>query len=258
MRPQFPQMPDHQQHARVNYLVGMLEKTDPNQEPWATLGDELASRTYKAQHLRPTWWRAWRGRRNLNSLSDVAMFARVPIRSALRSTFVMFAAQAFFSSAGDRQSLIFRTHPANTLLFEGLRAIEDKALIDLAGLLQKPPVDAEIRGREKLGLHRDMICHPALPLWGRKSRQDFADAGHQYSHVRTGLIWDIRKSINAALSASGRTDLLDGVGVDWEMAVVLHQILQLSVAQGVTVHAVEELLKYLQVQAEKFGRALDA
>jgi hypothetical protein len=49
MRTEFPPMPEAHQVARVDYLIPLLEKRDPNAEPWATLGDELASRTYKAK-----------------------------------------------------------------------------------------------------------------------------------------------------------------------------------------------------------------
>jgi hypothetical protein len=185
------------------------------------------------------------------------MFSRPPIRSALRSTFVTFAASAFFSSAGERQREVFRMNPANTTTFQALKALEDHAIIDLAELLKKPPIDAHIRGREKLAIHRDMICHPAVPLWRRQDRQDFADAGHRHSHVRIGLIWDVRKSINDALTAVGRTDLIEGVVADWEMASMLRLILEHSAAPGLTVHSTEDLLKYLQGQSEKFGTALD-
>src|SRR5690349_21634228 len=133
-------MSDDEQLARINDLIGRIDpKKDPNDEPWAVLGDELARLTSKAKHLRPSWWRVWREKRNLNTLRDVALFAQFPIREALRSTLVRFAADAFFALAGDKPQELFRTNPANTTLYRGLKAIEDKAVIDLAELLKKPP-----------------------------------------------------------------------------------------------------------------------
>lgn len=194
----------------------------------------------------------------VDDLEMVALFASSPVRSALRASYVMRAASAFFNLDITQ----FGTNPANTLAYQSLRALEAQALVELAELLRDEhnihPVARTIRGRDQLLLHRDMIGHPMTVRWRRADRQQFADDGHQWSPVRSGLIWDVQKAINEQLAAQGAAVRLDDVPVDFEMAETLNFILARSAQPNVGVHSSEALHTYLQAQKPAFMRVLEA
>jgi len=191
-------------------------------------------------------------------LETLALFAADPVRRALRSSFVMRAAATFFNH--DTQQFV--TNPANTLAYQGLRALEDEAVVHLAELLRDEhnlfPVARQIRGRDQLLSHRDMISHPSTVRWRRQDRQQFADDGNKWSPVRAGLVWDVQKAINEHLSTEHLDLRVHEVPVDLEMGRTLNFILTQSVRADVRPHAPDELHTYLSRQRPEFMRILEA
>jgi hypothetical protein len=191
-------------------------------------------------------------------LEIVALFASDPARKALRSSFVMKAASAFFYDAVQK----FAAHPSSTLVYQGLEALENEAVVQLAELLRDEhnlfPVARQIRGRDQLLRHRDMISHPSTVRWRSPDRQQFADDGHKWSPVRVGLIWDVQKAINERLVAEHMEIRVNDVPVDFEMALTLNFILARSVRMDVQPHPPDALHGYLNQQKPGFIRALEA
>jgi hypothetical protein len=195
---------------------------------------------------------------SINDLDVIGLFASGPIRNVLRTSFVMFGSLAFF----ELDMKLFVTHPANTLAFQGIRALEETAVVHLAELLidehNVHPVARTIRGRDLLKIHRDIISHPWTVKWRGRDRQQFADdKGKRWSPYRAGLVWDVLKDINEKLSAGGREVRIPELPVDYEMALQINFILTRSVRPEVKVHPTEAILGWLQAQRPKFVRKLE-
>jgi hypothetical protein len=191
------------------------------------------------------------------NLETIALFASLPITNALESAFVIFSADAYFDKYG---TAWFRMHPANTLPYTGLRALEGESVVRLAETLRDEhgihPLDVEIRGKQALLLHRDMASHPLTVQWRRPDRQQFADDGHRWSPFRAGLIWDVRCSLNEALQAQGSEQLAD-LPIHFGMAATLSTIFTLSMPSNVPVPTAESLLIYLQSQRDRLIQVLE-
>jgi hypothetical protein len=100
------------------------------------------------------------------NLEDVGLFASMPARHALQAAFVMSAAQVFFHKYAERG---FFTHPANTLPFASLRALENESVVHLAEIIRDEhklrPLDVSLRGAEQLLVLRDVVSHPMTVNW---------------------------------------------------------------------------------------------
>lgn len=127
------------------------------------------------------------------------------------------------------------------------------------GLGERFPLPIEIRGRSKLLNHRDMICHPTVVKWrnSKNNNQAFADAGHKWVAVRSGLVWDVQKQINEALRTEGSTVYVDDVPATAEMGELLRTVL-ISAGMALTEHHTGNAFhRHFELQRDNFREELE-
>jgi len=202
------------------------------------------------------------------NLEVLAGFISQPARLALSASFVMQAADAFFH----RYQSEFKTNVGNTMTYGCLKRTEDLSIVEISESVESKkddaerartgpgprfPISFEIIGKEQLVLHRHMICHPNVVYWQSAKKQDFADAGHKWSPVRSGLIWSVLKQINRALVEQGSDVLLEDVPTSFEMAEMLRTILIFGGLTLTANHSSVALHAYLQAQKDNFVSILE-
>jgi hypothetical protein len=180
---------------------------------------------------------------------------------AIQSRFVIWAVDNFFYGQPDPERA-FRTNPANTMPYQALVALEERAVVCIAEWLRDEhdlhPVTVNIRGRPELERHRDALSHPATLQWRRPDRQAFHNENRVWLDLRPAIIWDLQRSINEALQARGQRTYNDDIPITHEMSEMLHLILQLSVNEGFQPHDPGTLLPFLTQAKERYLQTLEA
>ncbi|HET8938642.1 MAG TPA: hypothetical protein VFN67_34590 [Polyangiales bacterium] len=127
---------------------------------------------------------------------------------------------------------IFRTNPANGLTYQGLRALEDRAIVHTVELLKHDVStldDAEgFVHRARLAQHRVLLSHPYKTKFKRPEVQKFYDENGRFLDNRLGLIWGFATELGTRLAAKGQTCMCTNVGVNQEMCDVYALLLKYS------------------------------
>jgi hypothetical protein len=87
--------------------------------------------------------------------------------------------------------------------------------------------------------------------------QDFADSGRAYSDFTAAQVWDLQCSINEELRKHGLETYNEQVEVTYEMARLLHLILDLARRSAYPLPSPEMLLEYMTTQAPRFQALLE-
>lgn len=103
---------------------------------------------------------------------------------------------------------LFRIHPANGLTYQGLRALEDRAIVHTVELLkhdmgQLDEADDFVH-RARLAQHRVLLSHPYRTKFNRPEVQRFYDEDGRFLDNRLGLIWGFAKELEARLVTKGK------------------------------------------------------
>ena len=117
-------------------------------------------------------------------------------------------------------------HPGNTLVYPALVALQDRAVVKIAAILQSgsflADVTGTIRSKADLVLHRHYLSHPFNVKWKHDDMQKFYDERRHQSDVRPALIWNMQRSINDELLGLGVPIAFNAdVDVTGEMAAAL-------------------------------------
>lgn len=71
----------------------------------------------------------------VENLSNLALFIANDVRSAMTASLVTSIANAWFHQfAREEQEKRFRTHPANNIVYAGLKALEEQAIVRRRGI----------------------------------------------------------------------------------------------------------------------------
>ena len=199
----------------------------------------------------------------VENLSNLSLFIANDIRSAMTASFVTSIANAwFYQFAREEQEKRFRTHPANNIVYAGLKALEEQAIVRIYETLYDEhdlhPHTTEIRRMEDLRGHRDAISHPMTAKWRRPWMQKFADAVRDGHDWRPAQVWDVQRSINEEVRKHGRKTHNETIPVTFDMAASLRLILDLSRLPDYEVPTVELLFAYMQNDLPKYQAKLEA
>jgi hypothetical protein len=140
----------------------------------------------------------------LRALQRISLGIATDVRHTLQASLVMGASRMVFH--GNKRW--FKHHPANTLHFTALRALEERSVVaiseDIEVTAKSMPVPKEIVEEwAALVPHRHALSHPSNVTWRKQFMRDFtARAGHYREH-RGALIWRAQQAMNARLSAAG-------------------------------------------------------
>lgn len=197
------------------------------------------------------------------NLSNLALFIANDVRSVMTASLVTSIANAWFHQfSREEQEKRFRTHPANNIVYAGLKALEEQAIVSIYEVLYDEhdlhPHEAEIRRMEDLRGHRDAISHPMTVKWRRAWMQEFADAGRDGYDWRPAQVWDVQRSINEELRRHGRKPHNETIAVTFDMAASLRLILDLSRLPDYEVPTVELLFACMQNEVPTYQAKLEA
>jgi hypothetical protein len=163
------------------------------------------------------------------SLELLGTFIHIDVVTAIQSALVRTVASGFFHKNKDA----FAWNPANTLLYQSLRALEERAVVHISETLKDPErifeFPTDLRGRIDLELHRTALSHPGTVRWRKAGMQEFFDADRHWRDNRAAIVWDLQRSINEELAKVGAEPKLTSVAVTPEMAVLVSAILRCSV-----------------------------
>jgi hypothetical protein len=198
----------------------------------------------------------------VENLDTLALFIASDVRQALTASFVTFIANAWFHQfPREEQAKRFRTHPANNIVYAGMKALEERAIVRVYEALkdehQLHPITATVRRKGDLRLHRLALSHPMTVRWTDKKMQAFAEAGRDGYDWRPALVWDLQRSINEELRQHGRKVHNEAVPVTYDMAVSLHAILNLSRLPTYEIPTPELLFAYMQAEVSKYQAAME-
>ena len=116
---------------------------------------------------------------------------------------------------------IFRTNPANGLTYQGLRALEDRAIVHTVELLKHDMATLDETDdfvhRARLAQHRVLLSHPYRIRFNRPEVQQFYDENGRFLDNRLGLIWGFATELGARLKAKDQPCMCMNVGVTQEM-----------------------------------------
>jgi hypothetical protein len=150
------------------------------------------------------------------------------VTDVVGSSMVTMASLSYF--AMDLEHKLFWSNPANMLQYRALKALEDRAIVEIGEMLNNEhkmiPDGISIRRKELLRNHRDVLSHPVKITWHRSGLQAFYDSHKEWTDVRAAIVWDMWHSLNEAF-----TDLGGQVG-DYSIPVggahvtMLHGILR--------------------------------
>jgi DNA-binding PadR family transcriptional regulator len=198
----------------------------------------------------------------VDNLSTLALFIANDVRDVVTASFVTFLADVWIAQfSTDEQRRRFRTHPANSIIYQGLKALEERGIVrvherlkDEHGLLR---IAATVRRKGDVRLHRLALSHPATIDWQDRKMQVFAEAGREGYDWRPALVWDLQRSINEELRKHGRQPHIETVPVSYDMAVGLHAILNLSRHPSYEIPSVNDLFVYMDREVLKYQAALE-
>lgn len=139
----------------------------------------------------------------------------------------------------DRRPL-FHKHPGNSLAFMALDALEARCIVEICEHVEHefPDMTGHVpfSNARELIAHRTALSHPGRTKWRKDWMQDFHDEGRYRYDVKTAVIWNLKKSLNALTKGTMFDDKNFGLHIMPEMAATLHQIWQFSMnAQGLAV-----------------------
>ena len=173
----------------------------------------------------------------------------------MEAALITTAADAFFLQHPERVQDRFRTDPASTLPYAALVALEERSIVTVAEILSDEhglyPVAATIRRKEDIFLHRNALSHPATVKW-RKKMVPFIEAKRDAYDLRSALLWDLHRSINEELRASGGAPSFEALVATPEMGLMLWSILDLARGPGLKLWPVEAYTFYLADQGPKY------
>lgn len=197
---------------------------------------------------------------SIKNLSLLSLFISPHVRSAMEAALITTAADAFFHQHPDRVQDRFRTNPANTLPYSALAALEERSIVAVAETLNDGhdlyPVTATIRRKEDIFLHRNALSHPATVKW-RKKMIPFIEAKRDAYDLRPALLWDLHRSINDELRASGEKPTFEALVGTTEMGIMLRSILDLARGPGLELWPVDAYTMYLADAAPKYVAGLE-
>lgn len=165
------------------------------------------------------------------NLSVTAAMITMSASKVLQASLVRVAADLRFGA--DPEHKLFVTNPANTLTYSALKAVEDRAIVDIAEQLKNEhkliPPSISIRRKEDLLNHRDVLSHSNKIKWRRPRLQEFFDSGKQWTDLRAAIVLDMWLSLDEQLIAEGATPQWPAeVPATFEQAALLHVILRRS------------------------------
>ncbi|HEU4407727.1 MAG TPA: hypothetical protein VFS43_20855 [Polyangiaceae bacterium] len=197
------------------------------------------------------------------NLADLALFIAHHVSNAMEASYVMYVADAWFHQFDEEQRRArFRTNPANTLHHRALSALEERSVVSIAETLKDPnrlfPVSSVIRRQSDLYLHRHALSHPMNLTWRDPSMQAFAQAKRPDGDWRPALVWDLQRSINDELREHGLKTYNETIAVHYEMALMLHGILELARRPECEIPSARELLEGLEHKLPDFVELLEA
>jgi hypothetical protein len=180
----------------------------------------------------------------------------------MQASFVTFLAEAWFNRfPRQKQERLFRTNPADNIIFSAMKALEDQAIVRVYETFTDEhnlhPIVGEIRRNEDLRLHRHAISHPRTVEWKDKRMQAFAEADRDGYDWRAAQLWDAQRSINEELRNQGRKLHNEAIRVTYDMAVSLHAILDLARKPEIPIPPVNELFTSMQVEVKKYQALLE-
>lgn len=198
----------------------------------------------------------------IDNLELLALFIATDVQSAISAAFVtQLADLRFYHFPEEDRRRLFRSHPANNIVYSGLKALEDRAIVRVYETLLDEhdlhPVNAQIRRKEELELHRLALSHPATVSWRHQRMRIFDEAGRAGHDWRAALVWDLQRSVNDELRRENRKIHNETVTVSYDMAVALHAILDLSRRPECQIPSREDLFAYMQREAPKYQVLLE-
>lgn len=162
------------------------------------------------------------------SVEALASFISMDVFRAVQSSLVRAAADMLFHSRRDD----FHNNPANTITYQGLAAIEERATVHISEVLKNEngilTISPELRRILDLKFHRHALSHPVTIRWSNRKMQQFYDAKRQYRDHRAAIIWDLQRSVNEEMKRHGLAPKLETIPIHPEMAVMLGTILRLT------------------------------
>jgi hypothetical protein len=127
---------------------------------------------------------------------------------------------------------LFRMNPANGITYQGLRALEDRAIVHVVELLKNDlgkldPADDFVH-RARLTHHRILLSHPYKTKFKLPEVQRFYDDHGRFLDNRLGLIWGLANELQTRLAAKGKPCMCTNIGVTQEMCDVYALLLNHS------------------------------
>ena len=182
------------------------------------------------------------------TLVDKSVFIRLSVAEALQARLIMWAADLVFDGQADRERA-FRTHPANTLPYRALRALEEKAIVHIVEALDLPYTD-------DLRLHRVVLAHPSKVKFQRPEVQAFFEENRPWTD-RPQRIWDLQKSINRVLTEAGQPVHLESIVITMDMVAMLQTILRVVSSEDHSPPDVAMLGSWLEKAKQHYVRRLE-
>lgn len=162
-------------------------------------------------------------------LATLALFLSMDVAQALEAAIATQAADLYFAQQGE----LFWLNPANTFPHLALAALEERAVVRIAeGLKNKRMLVAasgSVRRKADLIGHRNVLSHSYMIQWSDPKMQTFYDSDRQWTDRRAALVWDMWRSINERLRELGQSPRDEQIVIGAPMAMMLHNILRLSV-----------------------------
>jgi hypothetical protein len=182
----------------------------------------------------------------LHDLRVLNTFTFGEVRDVVEPGMVLLSADHFFFRDPEHRNFFW--NPANTLPYQALRALQERALVHIAEVLKQKVfnVSATVRRKADVINHRDAVSHPLTVQWRRPEMRAFSDENRKWLDHRPCLVSDMHRSIIEELRAAGEQPELESVDVTDAMAIMLVTILRLSVKTQVQVGTEGELLAYLR------------
>jgi hypothetical protein len=163
------------------------------------------------------------------SLEMLELWLHWDVHTLIQSGFVRTVAMGFFFENQND----FYTNPANTLLYQSLQALEERAIVHISETLKDEnaifDLPGDLRGTLDLEFHRHALSHPRTVRWRKSGMQEFFDAKRHWKDNRPAIVWDLQRSINEEMVKVRLTPKLSSVPVTPDLAILAATILRCSV-----------------------------